>query len=41
VAVLCVRALCDFVDVVKQPSGKMGLGGALKEKVKSFISSEG
>jgi hypothetical protein len=31
----------DLVDVVKQPSEKMGLGRALKEKISSFIKSEG
>jgi hypothetical protein len=31
----------QVVDVVKQPSEKMGLGGQLKEKIGSFIKSEG
>jgi len=31
----------SVVDVVKQPSGKLGLAGSLKEKIKSLISSEG
>lgn len=35
------RGRKDLVDVVKQPSEKMGLGGALKEKISSFIHSEG